>query len=128
MKPAPTGLIIYLENIVRDREDAEDVAQEAFIKAYRSIDTYDGSKAQFSTCHCIAANGAVDMLRRRKRECSVDDIEQLADTATQHILYDDDVEVIRRAIDALEPPKFAQLIRAYYWEGRTYQQIAEDME
>lgn len=123
-----TGLILYLENIVRSRDDAEDIAQDSFIKAYRNIQKYDNTKAKFSTwLYRIAANGAVDMLRRRKQECHVDDIEQSVDTATERPLYDDEIEVIRQAIDALEPPKFARLIRAYYWEGKTYQQIAKEM-
>src|SRR5262252_4208854 len=48
-----------------NEEDAEDVVQETFLKAYRSLERFAGN-AEFSTwVHRIAANCAVDLLRRR---------------------------------------------------------------
>ena len=50
-----------------NQEDAEDVAQETFLKAYRSLSRYDG-RAGFGTwVHRIATNCALDLLRRRER-------------------------------------------------------------
>ena len=57
------------------REDlADDVVQEAFLKAYRSLHRFDG-RSRFSTwLHRIGANCAVDLLRRQKgREISLSD-------------------------------------------------------
>jgi RNA polymerase sigma-70 factor, ECF subfamily len=51
--------------ITRNEEDAEDAVQETFLKAYRSLPGFAG-KSEFSTwLHRIAANCAVDVLRRR---------------------------------------------------------------
>jgi len=48
-------------------EDAEDVAQETFLRAYRQLDRFE-SRANFGTwLHRIAANCAVDLLRARPR-------------------------------------------------------------
>ena len=48
-----------------NEEDAEDVVQETFLKAYRNLQRFAGH-AEFSTwLHRIAANCAVDLLRRR---------------------------------------------------------------
>jgi RNA polymerase sigma-70 factor, ECF subfamily len=53
--------------VVRNREDALDVAQEAFVKAYTSLPGFKG-EASFSTwIHRIAVNLAIDCLRRRRR-------------------------------------------------------------
>jgi RNA polymerase sigma-70 factor (ECF subfamily) len=50
-----------------NEQDAEDVVQEAFLKAYRSFNSFD-SRASFSTwIHSIASNCAIDLLRRRSR-------------------------------------------------------------
>jgi RNA polymerase sigma-70 factor (ECF subfamily) len=59
--------------IVGNPQDAEDVLQEAFIKAYRNLSTFEG-RSSFSTClYRIASNEAFMMLRRRKPEAvSVD--------------------------------------------------------
>ena len=47
--------------------DAEDVVQETFLRAYRRLGAYE-SRAHFSSwLHRIAANYAIDLLRRRKR-------------------------------------------------------------
>ena len=49
-----------------NEEDAEDVVQEAFLKAYRQIDRYE-ARASFSTwLYCIASNCALDLIRKRK--------------------------------------------------------------
>ena len=49
-----------------NEEDAEDVVQETFLKAYRQIDRYE-ARASFSTwLHCIASNCALDLMRKRK--------------------------------------------------------------
>ena len=58
--------------------DAEDVVQETFLRAYRKMDEYD-SRARFSTwIHRIAANYAIDLLRRKQRwrSTEIDPVEQ----------------------------------------------------
>jgi RNA polymerase sigma-70 factor (ECF subfamily) len=50
-----------------NEQDAEDVVQETFLKAYRSLDRFE-ERSQFSSwLHRIAANGAYDLLRARAR-------------------------------------------------------------
>ncbi len=52
------------------REDADDVVQEAFLRAYRSLDRFD-SRSRFGTwLHRITVNCAMDHLRRVQREAS----------------------------------------------------------
>ena len=54
--------------LVRDRETAEDVTQEAFVRAFRSLPRFRGT-AKFSTwLYRIARNSAVDAIRRRERQ------------------------------------------------------------
>lgn len=51
------GLIIHCEKMVGGRDDAEDIAQEAFIKAYTDLKKYNSKKARFSTwLYRIATN------------------------------------------------------------------------
>ena len=50
-----------------NEQDAEDVVQETFLKAYRNLSRYDG-RAGFGTwAYRIATNSALDLLRRRER-------------------------------------------------------------
>ena len=53
--------------ITSSAHDAEDVVQEAFIRAYRQLASYDGRAAVSSWLHRITTNCAIDLLRARKR-------------------------------------------------------------
>lgn len=122
-----TGLIIHCENLIKDRHAAEDIAQESFIKAYTMIATFDAEKGKFSTwLYKIATNKCLDELRKHKRMRPLENIEVIAETATS-LLYDDQIDHIRRAVDELQPPEYSQVIKAYYWEGKSYQAIAEEL-
>jgi len=50
-----------------NEQDAEDVVQETFLRAFRRIDRYDARARVSSWLYAIASNCAVDLLRRRKR-------------------------------------------------------------
>ena len=122
------GLIIHCENIVKDRQEAEDIAQESFIKAYDTLATYDQSKARFSTwLYRIATNKAIDSLRKSKRSIPIEDPDDYADQHAEVELFDDEVAALRGAVDALEPPVYAEVIKAYFWEGKSYSAIADEL-
>jgi RNA polymerase sigma-70 factor (ECF subfamily) len=57
--------------IVRSREDAWDVAQEAFVKAYRNLDRYEGTAAFFTWLYRITYNLSIDVLREKSRRDQV---------------------------------------------------------
>lgn len=58
--------------MTRNEQDAEDVVQETFLRAFGQLDKYE-SRAHFgSWLHRIAANYAIDLIRRRKRWRSTD--------------------------------------------------------
>ncbi|MEK7657443.1 MAG: sigma-70 family RNA polymerase sigma factor [Elusimicrobiota bacterium] len=54
-------------SMLRDPSDAEDAAQEAFLKAYKSLDRFAGDCAFSTWLHRIAANYCLDLLRRASR-------------------------------------------------------------
>jgi len=120
-----TGLIIHCENILNDRQDGEDMAQEAFIKAFNNLNTFSSDKARFSTwLYRIASNLCVDFLRKNKKAVNVEDIEQYTQAIDPASLEMDEVEKVRTLVEQLEPPKYAEVIKAYFWEGKSYQEIA----
>lgn len=53
--------------ILRDREDAWDVAQEAFVKAYRNLGRFEGTSAFYTWMYRITHNLAIDHYRSRRR-------------------------------------------------------------
>ncbi len=120
-----TGLIIYCDRLVEDRDVAEDIAQDVFVKAFYSIDKFDPSKGHFSTwLYAIATNRVKDHRKRARKASSLPDYELEAPTPE---LTASEASEIRRAVRALEPPEYAQVIEAYYWEGKRYETIAQEL-
>jgi RNA polymerase sigma-70 factor, ECF subfamily len=60
-------LLRYLERLVRQRETAEDLCHESFIKALRHWDERDTSLSARGWLYCIATNTAFDYLRQQRR-------------------------------------------------------------
>jgi RNA polymerase sigma-70 factor, ECF subfamily len=122
------GLIIHCERLTGDRESAEDIAQEAFIKAYERLSEFDSSKSRFSTwLYKIATNKAIDYLRANKRRVPTEDIEVLAETAAPDYAAEEQNRLVRDAVAKLQPPTHRQVVEAYYWRGMSYQEIADEL-
>ncbi|MDE6916778.1 MAG: RNA polymerase sigma factor [Lachnospiraceae bacterium] len=66
---------------VSNREDAEDVTSEFFMKLWRLADTYRGGNGHRAWMAAIARNMAVDLIRKTKREILTEDF---ADTDAEH--------------------------------------------
>jgi RNA polymerase sigma-70 factor, ECF subfamily len=58
-------------NFVGDAEDAKDLAQEAFIRVYRSIDRFDQKYNFYTWLYRIVVNLSIDLLRKRKKHDAV---------------------------------------------------------
>ena len=57
----------FVARMLNDREEAEDVTQEVFIKAYRSLDSFRGASSFSTWLYRIAQNLCIDRARKRKR-------------------------------------------------------------
>lgn len=112
------------------REDAADAAQQAFLQAYRRLETYDPAQPFRSWLMKIAANESIALMRRRGRLKEIADDEALNRAAASgpdaHSLVElaEDREAVRRAVAALAP-RYRTVILQYYFEGLSYQEIAE---
>jgi RNA polymerase sigma-70 factor (ECF subfamily) len=111
---------------LRDQEEARDVAQEAFFKAYRSLRTFKPG-AKFSTwLFAITYHACCDRLSRRKR-FSNEELPERADTAAgpeSEAIANDEAQRLRGAIAAL-PEKYRTVITLYHLQGRQYEEIAQ---
>src|SRR5215831_11577432 len=83
-------------HITQNREDAEDVLQETFLRAYEHLDQFQGQSKFYTWIVRIAVNQALMKLRRRKTDRSVSLDEQIdtgEDTVTREIAaWDEDPE------------------------------------
>jgi len=126
--------------IVHNREEAADLVQETFMKAFGSLNTYR-FEYRFSTwLYRIAANSAIDFLRKRKIEAlSLDRPMETKDGTVELQLPDwthnpefDYTRKQRRisideAIDSL-PDKYRQVIVFRHTDDKTYEEIAKILD
>ncbi len=137
----PVFSLIY--RLVRDRERAEDLAQETFIKVLNAIDRYDPSFKFSSWIFKIAHNTALDQLRKKTPETlSLDgsphatNAEETSATTLSAISTDENPEEyaanremgeeIEKALAGVRP-EYRTAIILWHVEGRPYEEIAEIM-
>jgi RNA polymerase sigma-70 factor (ECF subfamily) len=111
--------------MMRDRGEAEDVTQEAFLRAYRALASFRPG-AKFSTwILTISYRLCCDRLAKRKRY-SGSELSDRADPApgpAALVERDDDARRLRDAIDAL-PEKYRTVITLFHLQGKQYEEIA----
>jgi RNA polymerase sigma-70 factor, ECF subfamily len=126
---------------LRDPADAEDVAQEAFIKAYRALPQFRGDSAFYTWLYRIAINTAKNALAARDRspisyeldlqgpDESNDIVSRLKDPDTPEglALTEEIRTTVNRAIEAL-PEDLRTAIVLRELEGMSYEEIAASME
>ena len=106
------------QHITQNREDAEDVLQETFLKAYEHLDQFQGNSKFYTWIVRIAVNQSLMKLRRRKNDKSVS-MDDAIDTGEDMIVreiaaWDENPEerlsreevggILDSAIESLEPP------------------------
>ncbi|MFZ1343290.1 RNA polymerase sigma factor RpoE [Thiothrix eikelboomii] len=125
---------------MHDPDTAQDVAQEAFIKAYRGLKNFRGESAFYTWLYRIAINTAKNHLVSQGRRAPTNDID--ADEAEQfegesalkeyatpenEMLRDEIQTMVSQAIDAL-PDDLRTAIVLRELEGMSYEEIAEAMD
>jgi RNA polymerase sigma-70 factor (ECF subfamily) len=110
----------------RDRATAEDMAQEAFLKAYRSLASFRGEAAFSTWLTAIALNSYRSRLRREGPPLlSLDPAELLAAAGGAHHELEEHerAEAVRRAVLAL-PARYREPIVLYYFEEKDVAETA----
>ncbi len=138
----PVFSLIY--RMIGDPEQAEDLAQESFVKAFNNLDSYNPSYRFSSWLFKIANNHAIDYLRRARLSTvsihgsphATDEeqeegtrivLEAHDESPEQEVLATELGRQIERAIGQLRP-EYRTAIVLRHVEGRSYEEIAEIMD
>jgi RNA polymerase sigma-70 factor, ECF subfamily len=116
-------LFSYLVQLVGNAQDAEDIAQETFIKAYRHLHSFDG-RSRFTTwLYAIAKNTAFTHLRRRKPSQPIEDMAETLAAPPERI-DSEQVNSVWSIARTLKPQLF-EVLWLFYGEGFSLKEIAD---
>jgi RNA polymerase sigma factor (sigma-70 family) len=131
-----------IRKIVRSPDDAADLTQETFAKAFRALPTFRAEYAFSTWLYRIATNTALNHLRKQKASLPTLSMGSLAITDTgeprtlqfrdqglnpqEAIIRDQRIGLMRQAVAQL-PPRHAHMVTLRYFEELSYLEIAQEL-
>lgn len=123
-------------NYVPNREDAADIVQDSFVKAYTKLQTFDSESAFYTWLYRIAINAAIDYLRKKKSrnvdslddekftEVGFEPVSRDASTDPERVvLRSEQAAILRRALGALSD-KLKAVAILHDVEGLSQEEVA----
>ncbi|MCD6355060.1 MAG: sigma-70 family RNA polymerase sigma factor, partial [Prolixibacteraceae bacterium] len=110
--------------IINDEMEAEDVMQEAFLNAFRKIDTYKGEVSFGSWLKKIVVNRSLDYLKKRKVQFEEANERNTGTADFQMETKEIDVSLIKQAIQNL-PDGYRVVLSLYLIEGYDHEEISQ---
>ena len=124
-------LVRYARRFLGHAEDADDVIQEVFLRAYERIRQYDARRPFSTWIYRIAHNACIDHLKHRKREpIPFFDPDTLfphpiaRDTPEDHVTRAEILDAIERNLTSLDA-KYREVVVLFYIAERSYEEIAD---
>ena len=130
----------HVGKMVRDQQQVDDLVQEAFVKAFGSIESYNPDYAFSTWLYRITTNHTIDYIRKKKLPTfSIDKPIQTRDGELQMelpdttyrpdkaVVTDQRNAILREAIEGL-PPKYHRVIVMRHQQEMTYDEIAEELD
>jgi len=137
LKRYKNGIYNMIYQMIKNREETEDLVQETFIKAFNSLHRYNDTFAFSTWLYKIAFNHCIDAIRKKKLQTlPLDKPVQVRDGEVQHqikdstdtpegdYLFSEKKDFIKKTILAL-PEKYRVTILLRHQEERSYEEISE---
>ena len=142
MKKYHKSVYYMLLKMVNNADDSQDLTQEAFAKAFNSLDKFDSTYAFSTWLFRIATNNAIDFIRKKRvKTISLDnpwgkdddndtysiDPKDPDPDPNEEMLRDQRKEYLTIAIEKL-PAKYRQLVELRYFKELSYEEVATQLE
>lgn len=116
-----------IRRIVLTHEDANDVLQNTFLKAWNGLASFHGDSHIYTWLSRIAINESLDFLRRNKHQCvSVDEVLPVANNLLADSYFDgSEVEALLQEAVASLPEVQRIVFQLRYFEERKYSEISQ---
>ncbi len=125
------GMYIVANRFVKDSMEAEDIVQEAFIKAFSKLHQYKAEVTFGAWLKRIVINKSIDLLKSKKKH--LQDLEEVhlkvIDETDDEWSVEDNITVedVKQAIEQL-PEKYKYVVMLYLIEGYDHQEISEILD
>lgn len=141
LKKYRKSVYYMLMKMVNNPDDAEDLTQEAFAKAFNSMHKFDPKYAFSTWLFRIATNNCIDFIRKKRvQTISIDNPYESDDGDTmtfdikdpnldpnEVMLKKQRKEYLRKAVDNL-PPKYKILVELRYFQELSYEEVADELD
>lgn len=141
LKKYRKSVYYMLLKMVKNSDDAEDLTQEAFAKAFNSIGKFDAKFAFSTWLFRIATNNCIDYIRKKRvSTISIDapiegddgggmkfDVRDTDPDPNAAMLKEQRREYLQKALDQL-PAKYRALVELRYFKEYSYEEVAETLE
>ena len=123
-------LLRYANYLLNRFEEAEDVVQNALVKAYINLNSFDIKRKFSSWIYRIVHNEAVNLIKKKRREVSLDKNEFLLDSLTDDTNIELDFEkkelkkLTQKSLDKL-PVKYREPMALFFLEDKSYKEISD---
>lgn len=123
-------LLRYSVTLIGNKDKAEDVVQETFIKAYLNLNSFDTTKKFSSWLYRIAHNEAVNNIRKYRREISLEENEMVVNkiasnqNVLKEVIKNEKVLEIGECIQKL-PIKYSEPLELFYIGEKSYDEIGD---
>ena len=132
MKQYSEQLYWQVRRIVLTHEDANDVLQNAFIKAWNGLETFHGDAKVFTWISRIAINESIDFVRRQKNMAAIsadDEDSHVANTLMADEYFDgDETEALLQEAIASLPEVQRTVFTLRYFEEMKYSEMSERLK
>jgi len=142
MKRYKDAIYFMLLKMVNNKTDAEDLAIEAFGKAFSNIHQYEPQFAFSTWLFRIASNNAIDHMRKKKavtvplepivgndKSIGIEynyNIRTDSDTPEEAFIKEQNAKLLRKAVSSLKP-RYRTLLELRYFKEYSYAEIAEEL-
>jgi len=133
-------IFFMLLNMVRDKDDADDLTIEAFGKAFRSLHQYTPDFAFSTWLFKIATNNCIDFIRKKKEAVSLDRTYETAEgdeisfdpkseflNPEEKAIKKQKIQLMQAVVEKLQP-RYRILVELRYFQEKGYGEIAQELD
>ncbi|MEZ4778602.1 MAG: RNA polymerase sigma factor [Flavobacteriaceae bacterium] len=117
--------------IVKHREEAEEVAQDSFIKAFEALSTFRGESKFSSWLYSIVYRKSLDRIRKNKSSRTLELVEEITEADTEdienalhYLQLEERNELLKKSMEQL-PEEEASIVSFFYFEELSIKEISE---